>query len=231
MLLFGNISVPGPDRMDNLLKVHTYHFGIVLPPISPKSRARTTAPTGYRHRRLPSFFPSRPASQIGTKSHFRPIPLSYRLASRPVRGASDQRRKARLAAQGCQTYTRRGGRSRGHPDAPSRASPGARRPTRCWRRAGGVPADPIAVDSNGVSTGGPRSRPPNTARGTPGSRHFRGDYGLCTQNSLVHRVTGRSAPRRSARPRAFRARQSIGLRAYPAPAQTTRAHRLARDTQ
>ena len=49
--------------------------------------------------------------------------------------------------------------------------------------------------------GAERSKPINTARGTPGIRQSRGDYVCALSTNTVHRAAGSFGPRRSARPR------------------------------
>ena len=61
-----------------------------------------------------------------------------------------------------------------------------------------------------------RSKPINTARGTPGNRHLVATTACVLKTHIVHRAAGRRVPRRSARPR-YRGRWRKANSGYGVP--------------
>src|SRR5437660_11892852 len=89
----------------------------------------------------------------------------------------------------------------------SRCVSHASRETEAEAKDGAVPSgsgENPGTAINGPIAGGHAEQAKKHRARNAGEPALRGDYCLCTPNSFVHRVTGRSAPRRSAHPRAFR---------------------------
>ena len=167
-----------------------------------------------------------------------PVPIRGRLQSSLTRGGERWPRRP-----GAKTNTRSAAAQAAKSRCASRASrepidgsavprgrpPGAAR--------GSVTVERLCAPTRGrslkgPSTGGLAEQAYKHRARNAGEPASRGEYKACVHTTFfVHRVTGRSAPRRSAPPRTFR---GAGMEAWktgaPGAGQTTRAMTLARFT-
>ena len=182
------------------------------------------------------------STREASKNYFTPLLTLFLLwivflASRPKLRGRLQRHRTRGGRRwprgGCETHIRGAAAQAAGSRCASRVSrgkggrcirgafPRAHRPSltavgRCWTPS----HEKRGRRLKGQPTGGSAEQASNTARGTPGSRRPVATTACAPFKSDVHRVMGRSAPRRSAHPR-FSSRMGMQprLRANPAPAK------------